>query len=198
MQIDRWDILSIIFWGSAAFVLGYIITCIARRKRQPLFTVRNAALLVFCCYGAALLYLTGLLELILYPEQMRVHSLLENFRWTPFRGHWFLPIMQNFFLFVPLGFLVPSVTPKLRWNLWKATLLGFGVSAAVELLQGLIGRVQEMDDIIANTCGAAAGFLLWAALFRRGWKTWQRVLVILLTVVLSYAGLRGVQYLCKL
>ena len=198
MRIDRWDLLSIMIWGCLAFASGYCIACIAGRKRQPLFTVRNTALFVFCCYGAALLYLTGILELAASPGSITLRSVLSGFRVMPFYGHVFRPIFQNFLLFLPLGFLVPSVTPKLKWNLLRVLLLGCGISLTVELLQGLIGRLQEMDDIIMNTCGAAAGYAVWAALFRRKYRLWQRVLVIVLTVGLSCAGLYGIRQLCAM
>lgn len=198
MRIDRWDLLSIMIWGCLAFASGYCIACIAGRKRQPLFTVRNTALFVFCCYGAALLYLTGILELAASPGRITLRSVLSGFRVMPFYGHVFRPIFQNFLLFLPLGFLVPSVTPKLKWNLLRVLLLGCGISLTVELLQGLIGRLQEMDDIIMNTCGAAAGYAVWAALFRRKYRLWQRILVIVLTVGLSCAGLYGIWQLCAM
>ena len=198
MHIDRWDVFFFVVWGCFAFAVGYAVSCIGGKKRQPLFTVRNAALLVFCCYGAALLYLTGILGMIRYPGTVTVRNVFKGFEWTLFSGHVFHPILQNFILFLPLGFLVPSVTPKIRWNLLRAFLLGFGVSVTIELLQGLIGRLQEADDIIVNTAGAAAGYLVWAALFRKELKLWQRILILILTAALSYAGLYGIWELCAM
>ena len=198
MRIDRWDIFFFVIWGCCAFAVGYAVSCFRQKKRQPLFTVRNAALLVFCCYGAALLYLTGMLEMIRYPGTIKLKNVFTGFDLTLFSGHVFHPILQNFLLFLPLGFFVPSVTPKVRWNLLRALLLGFCVSCTIELLQGLIGRLQEADDLAVNTAGAAAGYLVWAALFRREWKLWQRILVLILTAGASFAGLYGIRALCAI
>ena len=198
MRIDREDLLRIAVVGGVLFGLIDVIACIRKKKFLPLFTKQNGALLLFCWYSAVLLHLTGLLDLILlrYPEGIVLRDLLKDFRWDLFRGHVFRPVLQNFLLFLPLGFLAPPAIPRVRWNLLWVLLLGFGVSCSIELLQGLIGRVQELDDIIMNTSGTLAGFLTWSALFGKRWKPWQRIALILLTVGLSYAGLYEIRQLC--
>ena len=195
MRLDRSDLLLILLWGCGGFTLGYLICCFRKRKWLPLLHVRTAAWFVFGIYLAALCYLTGILDFIRAPQSVHAANVFGNFDLTPFRGHVFTPIMQNFLLFLPLGFLVPSVTPKFRWNLAFAVLLGFSVSLCIELLQGFIGRLQEIDDLLMNTVGTAAGFLVWAALFRRELKLWQRCLILTVTALLTNAMFWGISQL---
>ena len=63
--------------------------------------------------------------------------------------------------FMPFGFFLPVMSPALR-GLLKVTGLGFFVSLEVEIVQLLTrsGRC-DVDDIILNTVGAAAGYLLF-------------------------------------
>lgn len=63
----------------------------------------------------------------------------------------------NLLLFLPLGFFVRLLWPRLRW---KALPLALAVSAAVEILQMPIGRSFDGRDLIANTLGAAIGLAL--------------------------------------
>ena len=186
-----------VFCGLPIFLLCYAASCIRQKKRLPLLTVRQAALLVFSCYLGALLSLTGLADLLWNPD-LHLTNIFKGFDLTPFRGHVFQPILENLYLFMPLGFLLPSVTPKTEWKLWKAAAVGFAVSLAIELLQGFIGRQQEVDDLIVNTAGACGGFLFWAALFRQEYRIWQRVLILALTVLGLYLGMYYVRQLCIL
>ncbi len=186
MRIDRGDLILILLWGCGGFCLGWLICCTCRKKWLPL-SLRSAAWLMFSIYLAALCYLTGMLDFVRNPAAVHTANIFTGFDLTPFRGHVFKPIVQNFLLFLPLGFLVPSVTPNTRWNLLKITLLGFGVSLCIELLQGFIGRLQEVDDLLMNTAGTAAGFLIWAALFRKELKLWQRALILIADAALTQA-----------
>lgn len=66
----------------------------------------------------------------------------------------------NVALFVPLGLALPFVCKKI--SLLKATLIGFGSSFSIELLQCFIdNRNSNIDDLICNTLGAVVGYLLY-------------------------------------
>ena len=84
----------------------------------------------------------------------------------------FLPMISdikntilNIILFVPLGFMLPFLWKK--YNSLRPTLMfGFGMSLAIELLQILTYRSTDINDLIANTCGALLGFSFFKAVSR--------------------------------
>ncbi|MFG3659073.1 VanZ family protein [Streptomyces sp. NPDC047706] len=67
----------------------------------------------------------------------------------------------NVLLGVPFGVLVPVLAPRARGVL-RVSLLTAVVMLAVELAQGsmVTGRAFDIDDVILNTTGALAGYLL--------------------------------------
>ena len=66
----------------------------------------------------------------------------------------------NILLFVPLGALLRWTFPRATWV--GATVLGAGMSFAIEVLQMWTPRVSDPRDVVANTLGALAGALLAA------------------------------------
>jgi glycopeptide antibiotics resistance protein len=68
----------------------------------------------------------------------------------------------NVALFLPLGFLLPLLAPRMD-RLWRTAGAGFALSAAVELSQVAFPGVRRADvnDVLMNTLGAAIGFLAY-------------------------------------
>ena len=66
----------------------------------------------------------------------------------------------NVVLFLPLGFLLPMLAPRLG-RFWPAVGAGFALSAVIELSQVAFPRIRRPDvnDVLMNTLGAAIGFL---------------------------------------
>ena len=84
----------------------------------------------------------------------------------------FLPMLEdirntalNVLLFAPLGILLPFLWQKYRCPK-KTVLFGALLSLIIELLQILTYRATDINDIIANTLGAALGFFVFKALIR--------------------------------
>lgn len=78
----------------------------------------------------------------------------------------------NIALFVPLGLLVPLLSPK-RLPLWKVALLGLAVSLVIELSQLINLRATDVDDLIMNTFGAIVGCVIYHCLPAR-WRSKAR------------------------
>lgn len=79
-----------------------------------------------------------------------------------------LNLLGNVVMFIPVGFLAPMST-RLRFGGIVAACLMFSV--AVELLQLTLGRSLDVDDVLLNTLGGAAGAaagLALLAMLRRG------------------------------
>ena len=111
---------------------------------------------VFCAVLIAVLAITGI------PDAYSMRA-ARGTNAVPFID-FFTNIEQyilNVVLFVPLGFLLPAL-----WEGFakKRTVLaaGFLLSLLIEVLQIFSYRVTDVDDLIMNTLGALAGYLLFA------------------------------------
>lgn len=74
----------------------------------------------------------------------------------------FLNVFGNVIGFIPFGFILPVISR--RWRSGSLIVLsGFCLSFCVETIQ-LVTKVGcfDVDDLILNTAGAAAGYLLFA------------------------------------
>jgi glycopeptide antibiotics resistance protein len=74
----------------------------------------------------------------------------------------------NVALFLPLGFLLPLLAPRLD-RLGRTVAAGFLLSSAIELSQVAFPGVRRADvnDVLLNTLGTALGFLAWRLAARR-------------------------------
>lgn len=69
-------------------------------------------------------------------------------------------MILNVILFVPLGVFLPIMSGK--YKSWKRVVLtGFLFSLFIEIMQIFSFRATDVDDLIMNTLGAAAGYGIW-------------------------------------
>jgi len=73
--------------------------------------------------------------------------------WTAFMT------VGNVLMFVPMGMLLPLLWQ--RAGFWKTTTMGLAASLMIELGQPVFGRSFDVDDLIANTAGVLAGYLMY-------------------------------------
>lgn len=73
------------------------------------------------------------------------------------------PYLENILLFIPFGFLLPLLWGRYR-PFWKTISCGFLLSLAIEFSQLFSRRISDIDDLLMNTLGAFAGWLLWLLL----------------------------------
>ena len=129
-------------------------------------------------------YLTGLVNLILVPAELWMfiwsnicigysHSEITFFSGefnlvpTVFKviigdltiGRWVLKMLiYNFLMFVPFGFFLPFVSEKgNNRSIWK---IAVTVPIAVEVIQPIVGRSFDVDDLILNFAGIVVGYFL--------------------------------------
>lgn len=117
---------------------------------------------------APYLVAVGLIVFLPAPEAGRITGLVRIF--AELVAMWGVPrepaavvfeFLANVVLFVPFGLLVSIVWP--RWSPWLVIGLGCLMSIAIELVQfALPTRFPTVSDVIANTTGAAIGYLLVA------------------------------------
>ena len=79
----------------------------------------------------------------------------------PRRSEALLNLIGNTAMFLPLGIVWPGVFPKLDRH-WKVLAAGAGFSLCIELMQlPFFDRVSDIDDLLLNTLGFAAGYGIW-------------------------------------
>ena len=84
------------------------------------------------------------------------------------RGQKIINLAGNVLIFVPMGFLPPLLWKKWR-HLWAAVPLSAAVSCLIEFLQLFLGRSMDVADLILNTLGGLAGYILFC-LIPKKWK----------------------------
>lgn len=115
---------------------------------------------------ASVAYAVGLGVLVSGPWGEDLNDLTVRcytfFRYDwPIAPEWALPhhygLLLNVLLFVPVGALLAKL---LRGRWWAAVLVAGLCSAVIEVVQSRwLERVGDVDDLVANTVGAALGAL---------------------------------------
>lgn len=127
------------------------------RKRQR-SRPRLAELFTLLAYILAVLYVTIFMrtEGSGFQVQMQVLDWLRHAGQS--NAESFQHVLQNTALFVPVGLLSSLVTDGYKGKFLSGLSLGMALSAAIETGQLLLrSGTCDIDDIIANTIGAAAG-----------------------------------------
>ncbi len=148
-----------------ALISGMIFSVVRyRRKGSP-----------FLFYGLFMCYLTGLVGLVLLLDVIRpfwywllygVNTLsFERFFsfdyvWKPdFWNHFGSETLGNILLFLPFGILYPLSSPEIPFK--RVIACGVFCSLCLELLQPILGRAFDINDLLMNT----TGLLLSATLY---------------------------------
>ena len=150
------------------FIIGSLL--LLRRSKKSalpiaiyyLLAVVNLAFLIrepMSLYHYTLRPFTALRNAIEFGGSI-VPGLLTGFikvkSWESLKG-----VLLNILLFVPCGFLVPTIW-KRSWSCWKVVLLGFSVSLCIETIQFLTRcGYADVDDLINNTIGTWMGYILY-------------------------------------
>ncbi|MED0901835.1 VanZ family protein [Bacillus cereus] len=96
--------------------------------------------------------------------------------------------LLNILLFMPLGFLLPTIWPHFR-KMKNTVCAGFFFSLAIELNQLLNNRITDIDDLFTNTLGAIVGYVLYRALFKMICKREEKKLDTNFPLVIKYEAI---------
>lgn len=140
------------------------------RERRPLSSLIGRALAMACAFAFMVAFAVVLARLTLQPSPASEALTHSNLRpGDSLRAYLDQPQLRdavkqiggNLLLGVPFGVLVPVLAPRSR-GILRVALLTAVVMLTVELAQGamITGRAFDIDDVILNTTGALAGYLL--------------------------------------
>ena len=166
----------------------YVIYRIIKIKKKKLLVnyFYEIVKLIFVCY------LTGLINLVLVPSNLWSHfwfyvktgyptgdslgwfSGSFNFVPTLYKylikselsiGTWVRDMLiGNILMFIPMGILLPLVFKKInKKNIFIISIL---ITLSIEILQPIVGRSFDIDDIIMNFIGIIIGYLV-VIIFRK-------------------------------
>lgn len=171
------DLKNAIMIGIPIYVVFYLLMY-ALKKRNGV-SWKCIPELVLCIYGVLLLKLVGIFSLHFSMDGIKSYNLV------PFIGSSFIPVLLNFLLFLPYGFLLPLVFTSCKWNWKKSLCIGATTSLIIELLQMFGGRYAEIDDLLINTLGAVTGYFIYVCMlnFRKNKKK-TLCLFVMLTIIL--------------
>jgi len=162
----------------SVFVVAFALLLPAltqRFSRNPkLF--RKIKYIILAAYVLANLYETilfrevyeqGIIKLVPFWSYAESLSLADGLQIT--NGRLLKQIILNILLYIPLGYLLPFIWPRLQRGLvsWKVVLIGFVCSAMTEISQ-MIFRIGwfEFDDMINNTMGCLIGCVMYGLIWR--------------------------------
>ncbi|MGN4715304.1 VanZ family protein [Bacillus anthracis] len=96
--------------------------------------------------------------------------------------------LLNILLFMPLGFLLPTIWPQFR-KMKNTVCAGFFFSLAIELNQLLNNRITDIDDLFTNTLGTIVGYVLYTALFKMILKREEKKIDTNSSLVIKYEAI---------
>ena len=134
--------------------------------------------MTFCIYCITLLITTGI-----FTQSYSLNGVF-SYNLFPFIGSSSIPVLLNFLLFVPYGFLLPFVFSSCKWNWRKVVIIGGLTSLVIELLQMFGGRYAEIDDFLINTFGAFSGYIIYVCVYELK-KNQKRAVVYFLSLCIA-------------
>lgn len=116
--------------------------------------------LVYIVTGVGNIWVIGKYETLIRISEINL---------LPFASEGITTYILNIILFMPLGFLLPTIWPQFR-TIKNVAYTGLFFSLAIELSQLLNHRITDIDDLLMNTLGAIIGYLIYRALFKMIYK----------------------------
>ena len=101
----------------------------------------------------------------IFPPRINLIPLLNLFDYE-IRREALINLIGNTAMFVPLGIIWPSVFRKLDTH-QKVIGAGAGFSLIIEILQlPFFDRVSDIDDLLLNSIGFIAGYLIYVLVIK--------------------------------
>ncbi len=133
------------------------------------------------CLCIFVICLIGILSQTIIPKFVYINgkikfiAFLDKFNFIPFKilyktyiqitkysnyTHFLINIVGNICMFIPLGILLPLLNDKYK-NLKSTVMFGCILSICIELIQIVLPRITDIDDVILNTLGTLIGYVIF-------------------------------------
>ena len=179
MISGTWGYLVRMLPGAVLAALLYLSLIPLRKRRlvqAELFSPRHREFILFLfflfCGGMALITLTPRwFHWLTFLSDIQTESFFQigTFNLIPFRTFSFdqwsvMILLGNVIMFFPIGFFCALLWRKTSWN--RILLIGFLTTFCIEIIQLVVGRTFDIDDILLNTLGVLLGGLFCRFLHR--------------------------------
>ena len=114
---------------------------------------------VFCFLMAGIFLVTGIPSITTINPDINV-----CFRLFDGIFPYYDQYVNNIFLFIPFGFLLPLLW--VQYNLKKTVIMGFLLSLTIETMQLFCFRITDVNDLWTNTLGTYLGYILFLAVHK--------------------------------
>ena len=146
-----------------SLIVGTVYGIIKYRNDKNTPVSRKILSILFVCYITALIQLVLFLDIVRDMNYWLIHHMdsgrIESY--FHFSGSYNFNInfwnhidgekIGNIIIFLPFGILYPLCNEKISYK--KTLLIGFLMTALIEILQPFIDRSFDLNDIILNTIG---------------------------------------------
>ncbi len=164
-----------------AILAGLVFFCLLplrkpRLLRASLYSPFHREVFLFLfflfCGGMAIITLTPRwFHWLTFLSDIQTESFFQigTFNLIPFRTFSFdqwsvMILLGNVIMFFPIGFFCALLWRKNSWN--RILLIGFLTTFCIEIIQLVVGRTFDIDDILLNTLGVLLGGLFCRFLHR--------------------------------
>lgn len=152
-----------------------------KKCRRP--ALRYMALFTFIGYCLSLVYLTILWyypDITFHPEYRFIN--LRPFVWVSETYEMGVKkmiqqLVLNIGMYIPYGLLLPIIFEKLRKIPAHLTVV-FMTTFLIEMMQYIIGRSTDIDDVIMNFAGGVSGYSLYRMFdyIFQGKQWWKKII----------------------
>lgn len=149
---DTWPILVIC---SIIFVSMRIVYLVKSDKK--IYIHKELLMFLFGIYIMCLFTVVTYQDVESYGNNFTPFK--EMFRYTLGSNLFIKNVIGNMVMFMPYGFFIGYFLKINKVSV--VLLLSMLVSTSIEVIQGYIGRVFDIDDIILNVIGSIIGFLIY-------------------------------------
>ena len=144
-------------------LVGIVYGIVIHYKNKDTYRWRKICSVLFVCYITALIQLVLFLDIVRDFSYLLMHHMdsgningyfhfsgAYNFS-INFREHIDAEKIGNIIIFLPFGILYPLHSEKISYK--RTLLMGFLLTATIEILQPFFDRSFDLNDIILNTMG---------------------------------------------
>ena len=189
--------ISIIFFIAYGIIYKKIMKGTKRIKKRQLLLYALSIGYVVIIIGAP--FLSRFQDSITYNEGFHF-SLFSYYREAyhhidanMIKDTLFRNLILNIMLFIPVGFLIPFYSDKLK-KMYRVVLIGFLATVTIELTQHFNDYgVFEIDDVFNNTLGTLLGYCCFMIFYRiKNKESWKKIIGYITPFILTVGAFIGI------